>query len=148
VERRRRREAELQQHQWGDQRADEHVPPGDQETDGFMQALGRVGRERTGGRHVLGQFRDADRAEQAGDECEHHRQRQRTTGKRGTGWDRGGYGGARRHVGHALKQHFPEADRIAAQRRRGGNDLMHHGDLASEGVIMRSFRRRYRERNK
>ena len=123
----------------GDQGADEDVRPGDEEADALVQSLGRVGGERAGGRHVLGQLADAERAEQAGDEREDDGQRQRTAGEEGAGGDRRGDRGARCHVGDALEQHLPEPDRVFAQRQLGGHGLIDHGDLASTGMIMRIF---------
>ena len=106
--------------------------PRDEEADSVVQAPCGIGRQRAGGGHVPGELGDADGAEEAGDEREHHRQRKRAAGEGGTRWDgrRDGRGGG--HVRDALEEHLPKPDGVLAQGDRGRSSLIGHLDLAAD----------------
>ena len=112
-------EPELEQHQRRDQEPDQHVPPGHQEPDGGVQAPRGVGGHRSRRRHLPRQLADAHRAEQARDQGEDDRERQRAAREGDAGRDRRGDGRAGGHVGDALERDLTQADGVPPQAGGG-----------------------------
>jgi hypothetical protein len=115
---------EDQEQQRRHQRLDKGVAPADQEPDGRVQPAGGVGVEAAGRGELLGELPDGDGDQQAADQREQHRQRQRAGGEVGADDDREGDRGRRGHVGDGLEQDFPQADGLA--REAGGRAGLGH----------------------
>ncbi len=100
-----------------------------------MQAARGVGRHRPGRRQLARELADAPGREQAGDEGEHHGERQRAAGERDARRDRRGNRGARRHVSDALEQDFAQANSVAPE---ASVSHCHSWDPESFALIMSS----------